>query len=149
MRNAFLAIALLAGLIVNQTAARAEKYGTISGATCVPWDTTIAAAKWQTNVGGMEFKSGQSGSVSFACPVLLLGDTYVPNLYYSNDGGGATNSYYVQAQFRKRNKSSGADSTICTQYSSNGSGSDCTQISIDNDTYEYYVYVTVARPGIP
>lgn len=149
MRSAFLAVALLAGLIVNQTTARAEKYGTIAGAACVPWDTTIAAAKWQTNIGGMEFKSGQSGSISFACPVLLLGDTYIPNLYYSNDGDGATNSYYVQAQFRKKNKSSGSDSVICTIYSSGGTGSDCSQITIDNDTYVYYVYVTVARPGSP
>src|SRR5262245_39325213 len=78
---------------------------------CVPTGTTAETAKYITTAGGVKFKDGESGSISFVCPVsipLPAGQyrvTGLASVSFPSDEG-------IKFMLRRAHKATGAVATL-------------------------------------
>jgi hypothetical protein len=152
-------LALMALIISGNSLVHAQ--GTIwssAAMACVPSATTAAQALYVTTAGGVKFREGAVGSLTFICPVSapLQDGLYkvagLVNLQTDNDNG-------VTFLLRRAHKTSGAVSTVLEANSVRWNpGLNATfvyvetqaskAVNFDFDTYVYWVQFTNDRSDL-
>lgn len=146
---AILAIALVS-LGLRPDAALAE--GDVASPACVPTDLTLMQQLYDSAGNGYAFFGSEVGSFTVVCPVTLSSGSYRLQLSYGNDTDGSAHTeanYYVKVEWKRRNRSTGAISPVCTDYSASTATetrSMCSSSSpVDSVGYFHFVNVTLHR----
>jgi hypothetical protein len=143
-----LAIALVS-LGLRPDPALAE--GDVASPACVPTDLTLMEQLYGSAGNGYAFFGSEVGSFTVTCPVTLSNGSYRLDLSYGNDtDGSAEADYYVKVEWKRRNRNTGAVSTLCTDYSASTATETRWMCSpnyypIDNVGYFYFASVTLHR----
>jgi hypothetical protein len=126
---------------------------------CVPTGTTAEQARYITTAGGVKFKDGASGSISFICPVSVP----LPDGPYVLGGLVDLTSRTPPAELsfllRRANKTTGAVETLIGSNSVRWDpgpntrfvhveSANSTPIDFDFDTFVYWVQMTNESPNL-
>ena len=125
---------------------RALAEGDVAAPACVPTDLTLIDQLYDSAGNGYAFFGSSFGTFTVTCPVTLSNGNYKLNFSYANDTDGAGTDYYVKVEWKKRSRTTGAVSFVCSEFSSSSS-TPCSSSSyaVDNVGYYYFVYVRLHR----